>query len=162
MLDEIINGRPLDEVARGELLFLIKKSYANKKDKIEYNWKKELLYIESEYHIDIDADPIDFIKIDPDIDPLQFITSHGHKLGLTLNQIIMNIISLSLVEFILNHGVEKLKKCRMCKRYFISKTRRSSHYCSDKCKRDFNNRKRIKSGEHAAYMREKRSEGYYP
>jgi hypothetical protein len=57
-----------------------------------------------------------------------------------------------------NEDKRKLKKCRECKKFYISKSL-SSKYCSDKCRMAYHNRKRIKSGEHARYKRERRASG---
>lgn len=64
----------------------------------------------------------------------------------------------SLTEFIIKNDRRKIRKCINCKMFYISKTSRDSKFCSDKCRLGFHNRKRIESGEHARYKREK---GYY-
>lgn len=52
-----------------------------------------------------------------------------------------------------------VKRCPICDRFFLSKTIRESKYCTDKCRLSFHNKKRIESGEHASYKRNKRKEG---
>ena len=63
-------------------------------------------------------------------------------------------------------NVRLLNKCEneKCRQYFFAKRAKKkgeggNRFCSDKCRLDFHNRKRIESGEHAAYKRRKRKEG---
>lgn len=65
----------------------------------------------------------------------------------------------SLVDFLLDNDRKKLKYCDECEKFFISKTIRTSRFCSDKCRLSWHNRKRIESGEHREYKRRKRMEG---
>jgi len=74
------------------------------------------------------------------------------------NDFLRKIISYSLVEFLINENRKKLKRCEKCKIFYISKTKRESKYCSDKCRLSIHNKRRIESGEHARYKKEK---GYY-
>lgn len=63
-------------------------------------------------------------------------------------------------------NVRLLYKCenKKCRQYFFAKRAKKKgegglKFCSKECRQDFNNRKRIESGEHAAYKRRKRKEG---
>ncbi len=51
--------------------------------------------------------------------------------------------------------------CETCQRVFISKSRRKQRFCSDWCRYYFHNRKAIRTGKHAKYMRQKRAAGLY-
>ena len=64
-----------------------------------------------------------------------------------------------VVEFFRSVDTRKIKYCKNCKEFFISKTIRPSKYCSDKCRMAYNNRKNIKSGKAKEYKRRKRMEG---
>ena len=57
------------------------------------------------------------------------------------------------------NSVQCLRQCKECNKFFVSKTKRPQKYCSDKCRLSHHNKKRIESGEHAAYKRKKRKEG---
>jgi hypothetical protein len=65
----------------------------------------------------------------------------------------------SLFEFLNKNDRRKLKFCDKCNKFFISKTIRSSKFCSEKCRLSWHNRRRIESGEHREYKRRKRKDG---
>ena len=70
------------------------------------------------------------------------------------------IISYCLLEFLLaDENTNYLHMCQNCDNYFIGKTLRAQKFCDDKCRLGHHNRRRIESGEHAAYKRKKREEG---
>ena len=49
-----------------------------------------------------------------------------------------------------------IKKCEWCINYYPANTlNKNQRFCSDKCRQDWHNRKRIESGEHARYKRER-------
>jgi hypothetical protein len=69
-------------------------------------------------------------------------------------------ISYCLVEVLKDkENIAKIKVCKKCKNYFIEKRKGRKQYCTDKCRLDYHNKKNIKSGKHAEYMRGKRQEG---
>ena len=49
--------------------------------------------------------------------------------------------------------------CKKCGKYYITETKRQSKFCSDKCRLAWHNHKRIKSGEAAAYKRQRINSG---
>ena len=76
-----------------------------------------------------------------------------------LNQY-MSAIDYFMVEFITPfNNISRFHICKNCNKYFISRTKRKTKFCSKKCRQSWNNKERIKSGEHAAYKRKKRLEG---
>jgi hypothetical protein len=75
------------------------------------------------------------------------------------NSYLNSLLGFSLSEFIINNDLRKLKRCEECKHFYVSKTIRSSKFCSDKCRLDFHNRKRTESGEAREYKRRKREKG---
>jgi len=75
------------------------------------------------------------------------------------NDLVVNLANYCLCEFLINNDRRKLKYCRECSDFYISKTVRPSKFCSDKCRMAYNNRKRVKSGEAREYKRRKRREG---
>jgi len=56
-------------------------------------------------------------------------------------------------------GMKYIGKCLECKKYFSRSRLNEKKYCSDKCRLTLNNRRRIESGEHAEYKRQKRKKG---
>jgi hypothetical protein len=56
---------------------------------------------------------------------------------------------------------KKIKRCPHCGKFFISKTARSSIYCSDKCRLDFHNKEYIQSGKAKGYKKQARAAGRY-
>lgn len=77
------------------------------------------------------------------------------------NDFIRSIIGYSLVEFLINNDRRKLKRCKDCNLFFISKTVRESKYCSDKCRLAHHNREYILSGKAREYKKRGRLEGKY-
>ena len=75
------------------------------------------------------------------------------------NSYINSLLGFSLSEFIISTDLRRLKRCKKCMNFFVSKTIRPSKFCSDKCRHDYHNRKRIDSGEAREYKRKKRKEG---
>ncbi len=69
-----------------------------------------------------------------------------------------HVVSVGLIE-LLRDDRRKLKICSECNRFYATNTIRKSKFCSDKCRLKWHNRKRIRSGEAAAYKRKKRREG---
>ena len=65
------------------------------------------------------------------------------------------------VEFLRNIDRRKIKKCKECGDFYVSKTVRPSKFCSDKCRMASNNRERIASGKARDYKAQKRKEGLY-
>jgi hypothetical protein len=57
------------------------------------------------------------------------------------------------------NNINRFHHCKNCNKYFISQTKRKAIFCSKKCRQDWHNKERIKSGEHAKYKRKKRMEG---
>jgi len=51
--------------------------------------------------------------------------------------------------------------CEQCGSFFFRKTKRLKKFCKKECGWDFNNQRRVESGEQAEYMRRKRADGKY-
>jgi len=68
-----------------------------------------------------------------------------------------------LVDFLSSDFVnaKRIKKCTLCKKFYISNTTRESHFCSRKCRQDFHNKRNTESGKAAAYKKQGRDEGKY-
>jgi hypothetical protein len=72
----------------------------------------------------------------------------------------MSAINHFFVEFLKPfNNISRFHHCKNCNKYFISQTKRKAIFCSKKCRQDWHNKVRIKSGEHAKYKRKKRLEG---
>jgi hypothetical protein len=72
----------------------------------------------------------------------------------------MSAINHFFVEFLKTYNnINRFHCCKYCDKYFISNTKRKAKFCSKKCRQDWNNTKRIQSGEHREYKRKKRLEG---
>jgi hypothetical protein len=70
------------------------------------------------------------------------------------------IMAYCAVEFLKHPANKKLiHQCDQCKNFYISKTIRTSKFCSDRCRLAWHNRKRIESGKAKEYKRRKRAEG---
>jgi hypothetical protein len=73
---------------------------------------------------------------------------------------VMVAITFFLFKFLqLPNCVKLINECNECGAVYISKTVRNSKYCSDKCRMGFHNKRRIESGEHAAYKRQRKESG---
>ncbi len=69
-------------------------------------------------------------------------------------------LSYVLIEFFrIKDSYKSIKICDECRNFYISKIIRPQRFCSSKCRLKWNNRKRIKSGEHKEYKRQKRKKG---
>jgi hypothetical protein len=64
---------------------------------------------------------------------------------------IRGLIAYDLIEFVTNPDLrlQKLKRCDVCKKFFVTKTKAKARHCSPKCKNKFNNDRRGKSGKSA-------------
>ena len=93
--------------------------------------------------------------------PLIKVDSYGGMSAIhKWNKALTDDLTYVLVEYFkLEDGCKYIRKCQYCDKYYISKTKRMSKYCSDRCRLDFHNRKRIESGEAREYKRKKRQEG---
>jgi hypothetical protein len=69
---------------------------------------------------------------------------------------LFELASKSLAIFLSDEkNIPKLKKCKCCDRFFVAqRVNEKTKCCSDKCREGYNNRRRIESGESAAYKRE--------
>ncbi|MBN1546012.1 MAG: hypothetical protein JW902_05060 [Syntrophaceae bacterium] len=63
------------------------------------------------------------------------------------------IIYNELIEFLCTPDWIKLHQCEECKKFFVAKTKVRARFCSVKCKNDFNNRERRKSGKNTEDQR---------
>lgn len=69
-------------------------------------------------------------------------------------------VAYSLTEFLLKHDRRKLRRCEECNEFYISNTlKKEQRFCQRKCRQDWNNRERIKSGKAREYKARKRKEG---
>ena len=75
------------------------------------------------------------------------------------NEFLKAFVSRSLSEFLLKNDRRKIKRCKECNEFYISKSIRESLFCSDKCKNSFHNREAVKLGTLNEYKRKKRAEG---
>jgi len=65
---------------------------------------------------------------------------------------------ISLSEFLLNDERTKIKNCPWCGNFF-TQGRTDQQYCSDKCRRDYHNKKNIESGKSKKYKAKRRLGG---
>jgi len=57
-------------------------------------------------------------------------------------------------------NIQLIKLCIKCQKFYFAKTlRKEQRFCSKKCRLDSHNRRRIDSGEHAKYKRERKEAG---
>ena len=69
-------------------------------------------------------------------------------------------ISYCLIEFLQEpRAKDYLGQCQECRKYFIATRLNDQKFCSKKCRLDSHNRKRIESGEHARYKRDRKIQG---
>jgi len=70
------------------------------------------------------------------------------------------VVRYCFIEFIRDkENRESIKSCDNCSKGYIAKTKRKQRFCSKKCRLTWHNRKRIESGEHARYKRERKEKG---
>jgi hypothetical protein len=76
---------------------------------------------------------------------------------------IRELIVQDLVEFLCTPDWNKLNQCKECRKFFVAKTnwQKFCKFNGDKCRNDYNNRERVKSGKHAETMKRGREEGKY-
>jgi hypothetical protein len=76
------------------------------------------------------------------------------------NDLALNLVGYSLIEFLLSPYRKKLKKCNECNKFFIAdKDINTQRFCCKKHRLAWHNRMRIESGEHAKYKRERKKAG---
>jgi len=81
----------------------------------------------------------------------------------TFNEYLRSFIAYSLENFLLSEDRRKINKCEACNHFYIKKTlRKNERFCCDKCRMAHHNQKRIISGEHAKYKRERKMKGKPP
>jgi hypothetical protein len=70
------------------------------------------------------------------------------------------IMSYDLARFCLDEELlRRLHQCHFCGNYYVASTIRTTKFCSDKCRLGHHNQERVRSGQHAEYMRVARKRG---
>lgn len=75
------------------------------------------------------------------------------------NEFLRGIIAYSLNSFLDNNDRRLLRLCKTCNVFYLNKTIRKSYFCSDRCRINWHNEYRIKTGKSREYKREQRREG---
>ncbi len=102
----------------------------------------------------------------PILNEINYFTPSLHNPRLTGLTRMNKDLRFFLVEFLLEPENHKyLKKCEWCEQFYIAEKLNKRKFCSGKCKSHLHNQRRIESGAHARYKREKRlggaKESYY-
>ncbi len=133
ILESIIEGSPLNEISQLDEFI---KGY--------YDGPTTKLSIDDDCLMQIPSiNENNYLKIES-------IRGWGHTLQSELAYVIVRY-------FFDSQSRKFLRKCEECRKFYVSKTLARSKYCTAKCRLAFHNRKRIESGEHARYKRERKN-----